>query len=198
MKEFNKKNIAELARFATAMTGSKDEGNDLVSSSIEKILTKYPDVKDSTEFLRLSYTIIRRENIDIKRKKKREFSIEDLGNNSNDNSLDNRDDDVLNYIEYKARNLDEEFKIKTMDTEEGMIENEYKISRREKNKIAQLCLSILSNETQKSVLTLWSQNLRYNEIADRLDIPQGTVMSSLARARIKVAECIKKRLKNEK
>ena len=196
MKEFNKKNIAELVRFATAMTGSKDEGNDLVSSAIEKILTKYPDVKDSTEFLKLSYTIIRREYIDIKRKKKREFSIEDLGNNSNDNSLDNND--VQDYIEYKAGNLDEEFKIKTRDTEEEMIENEYKISRREKNKIAQLCLSILSNETQKSVLTLWSQNLRYNEIADRLDIPPGTVMSSLARARIKVAECIKKRLKNEK
>ena len=196
MAEFSKRNIAELVRFATAMTGSKDEGNDLVSSAIEKILTKYPDVKDSTEFLKLSYTIIRREYIDIKRKKKREFSIEDLGNNSNDNSLDN--DGVQDYIEYKAGNLDEEFKIKTRDTEEEMIENEYKISRREKNKIAQLCLSILSNETQKSVLILWSQNLRYNEIADRLDIPPGTVMSSLARARIKVAECIKKRLKNEK
>ena len=196
MKKFNKKNIAELARFATAMTGSKDEGNDLVSSAIEKILTKYPDVKDSTEFLKLTYTIIRREYIDIKRKKKREFSIEDLGNNSNDNSLDNND--VQDYIEYKAGNLDEEFKIKTRDTEEEMIENEYKISRREKHKIAQLCLSILSNETQKSVLILWSQNLRYNEIADRLDIPPGTVMSSLARARIKVAECIKDRLKNEK
>ena len=196
MAEFGKRNIAELVRFATAMTGSKDEGNDLVSSAIEKILTKYPDVKDSTEFLKLSYTIIRREYIDIKRKKKREFSIEDLGNNSNDNSLDN--DGVQDYIEYKAGNLDEEFKIKTRDTEEEMIENEYKISRREKNKIAQLCLSILSNETQKSVLILWSQNLRYNEIADRLDIPPGTVMSSLARARIKVAECIKKRLKNEK
>ena len=196
MKELIRKNLPELARFATAMTGSKDEGNDLVSSAIEKILTKYPDVKDSTGFLKLSYTIIRREYIDIKRKKKREFSIEDLGNNSNDNSLDN--DGVQDYIEYKAGNLDEEFKIKTRDTEEEMIENEYKISRREKNKIAQLCLSILSNETQKSVLTLWSQNLRYNEIADRLDIPPGTVMSSLARARIKVAECIKKRLKNEK
>ncbi len=196
MAEFGKRNIAELVRFATAMTGSKDEGNDLVSSAIEKILTKYPDVKDSTEFLKLSYTIIRREYIDIKRKKKREFSIEDLGNNSNDNSLDN--DGVQDYIEYKAGNLDEEFKIKTRDTEEEMIENEYKISRREKNKIAQLCLSILSIETQKSVLTLWSQNLRYNEIADKLDIPPGTVMSSLARARIKVAECIKKRLKNEK
>ena len=196
MAEFGERNIAELIRFATAMTGSEGEGKDLVSSAIDKILTKYPDVKDSTEFLKLSYTIIRREYIDIKRKKKREFSIEDLGNNSNDNSLDNND--VQDYIEYKAGNLDEEFKIKTRDTEEEMIENEYKISRREKNKIAQLCLSILSNETQKSVLTLWSQNLRYNEIADRLDIPPGTVMSSLARARIKVAECIKKRLKNEK
>ena len=34
-----------------------------------------------------------------------EFSIEDLGNNSNDNSLDNND--VQDYIEYKAGNLDE-------------------------------------------------------------------------------------------
>ena len=58
MAEFSKRNIAELVRFATAMTGSKDEGKDLVSSAIDKILTKYPDVKDSTEFLKLSYRII--------------------------------------------------------------------------------------------------------------------------------------------
>ena len=44
----------------------------------------------------------------------------------------------------------------------------------------------------------FSDGLKYDEIANRLDIPTGTVKSSLLRARMKVAECIKKRLKNEK
>ena len=106
-------------------------------------------------------------------------------------SLNNRDNGIVNICSGKGEKL-------RIIINKWIIENEYKISRREKNKIAQLCLSILSNETQKSVLILWSQNLRYNEIADRLDVPPGTVMSSLARARIKVAQCIKKRLKNDK
>ena len=85
-----------------------------------------------------------------------------------------------------------------MDPEESMMEREFTISKKSKYKIAQNCLSDLDNETQKSVLTLFSEGLKYDEIASRLDIPVGTVKSSLLRARTKVADCIRKRLKNEK
>jgi RNA polymerase sigma factor (sigma-70 family) len=181
MKEIIKKNLPELLRFASALTGSNTDGEDLIQNAIEKILIKYPDVKDSTEFLKLSYTIIRREYIDIKRKKTKIFN-ESTGNILFKNTLD-LDGTTLN--------------IKTSSIEDKMIENEHVISIREKNKIAQLCLSSLNNENQKLALTLHSEGLKYDEIANRLDIPRGTVMSSLARARMKVAECIKKRLKNE-
>ena len=77
-----------------------------------------------------------------------------------------------------------------------MIEKELKIAKYKKFEIAQLCLSILKNELQKSVLTLFSEGLKYDDIAKRLDIAQGTVKSSLARARIAVMDCIKKRLQN--
>lgn len=195
MSDFEKKHIEELLRFSTAMTGSQDDAGDLVSSAMEKILTKYPDVKESSEFLKLSYTIIRREYIDIKRKKKKTVSLGNIGNNQDDDTLNNN---ATNFIEYKARDLDENVRVRTMDPEESMMEREFTISKESKYKIAQNCLSDLDNETQKSVLTLFSEGLKYDEIASRLDIPVGTVKSSLLRARTKVADCIRKRLKNEK
>ena len=185
MKELIKKNLLELMRFATVMTGSRADGEDLVHNAIEKILKKYPDITDNTEFLKISYTVIRNAYIDLTRKKTKiivdRYSDEDIGN-----------------IQYRTTlNLDETIRIRTMSAEDKMIEKEIEISRKRQYEIARLCLSILDNETQKTVLTLFSDGLKYNEIAERLDIPRGTVMSSLARARIKVAECIKKRLKNE-
>ena len=144
--------------------------------------------------------MIEKTNNHIKRKKTRLVSKEDLGNKSKSNTLkDNEEQDlpIEDYIEYNARDIDEEIKYKSINAEEQMIEEEIKISRYKKFEIAQECLSALENETQKSVLTLFSEGLKYDEIANRLDIPQGTVKSSLARARLMVIECIKKRLKNE-
>ena len=138
-----------------------------------------------TEFLKISYTVIRNAYIDLTRKKTKiivdRYSDEDIGN-----------------IQYKTTlNLDETIRIRTMSTEDKIIENEIEISKKKLMKIAESCLRILDNEVQKSVLILHSKKLKYAQIADRLNMPIGTIMSSLARARIKVAECIKKRLKNE-
>ena len=185
MKKLLEKNLPELIRYATGMSGNRHDAEDLVHNAIEKIIKSYPGIADNTEFLKISYKVIRNLFIDIKRKKIKinvdRYSDEDIGN-----------------IQYKTTlNLDETIRIKTISTEDKMIEKEIKLSRKRQYEIARLCLSILDHETQKTVLTLFSDGLKYNEIAERLDIPKGTVMSSLARARIKVAECIKKRLKNE-
>ena len=200
MKQFLEKNLPELTRFATAMTGNRDDAEDVVQGAVEKILKSYPNISDNTVFLKISYRVIRNLFIDTKRKKTRVISKEDLGNKSKSNTLkDNEEQDlpIEDYIEYNARDIDEEIKYKSINAEEQMIDEEIKISRYKKFEIAQGCLSALENETQKSVLTLFSEGLKYDEIASRLDIPQGTVKSSLARARLMVIECIKKRLKNE-
>ena len=134
---------------------------------------------NNTEFLKISYRVIRNLFIDSKRKKTP--VNEDVGN-----------------IDYKdTLDIDETIKYRTMSAEQKLIENEIVISKYKKLEIAQGCLSALENETQKSVLTLFSEGLKYDEIANRLDIPKGTVMSSLARARIKVADCIKRKFKDE-
>ena len=198
MKQFLEKNLPELTRFATAMTRNRDDAEDIVQGAVEKILKSYPNISDNTEFLKISYRVIRNLFIDTKRKKTRVISKEDLGNKSKSNTLkDNEEQDlpIEDYIEYNARDIDEEIKYKSINAEEQMINEEIKISRYKKFEIAQGCLSALENETQKSVLTLFSEGLKYDEIASRLDIPQGTVKSSLARARMMVIDCIKKRLK---
>ena len=177
------------------MTGDHATAEDIVQTAIEKILKKYPDLSDNTEFLKISYRVIRNLFIDTKRKKTRLISKEDLGNKSGSNSLKDDGDQELpieDYIEYNARDFDEEIKYKSINAEDQMIEKELKIAKYKKFEIAQLCLSILKNELQKSVLTLFSEGLKYDDIAKRLDIAQGTVKSSLARARIAVMDCIKK------
>ena len=51
----------------------------------------------------------------------------------------------------------------------------------------------------RDILTLRHQeDLSYNEIADMAQIPPGTVMSRLARARAKLKECLAARIGNEK
>ena len=42
MEKLIKKNLPELIRIATAITGNKTIGEDLVHNAIEKILIKYP------------------------------------------------------------------------------------------------------------------------------------------------------------
>ena len=182
------------------MSGDRTNAEDIVQTAIEKILKNYPDLNDNTEFLKISYRVIRNLFIDTKRKKTRLVSKEDLGNKNSSYSLkDNGDQDlpIEDYIEYNARDIDEEIKYKGINAEDQMIEKELKIAKYKKFEIAQICLSSLKNELQKSVLTLFSEGLKYDEIAERLDIAQGTVKSSLARARIAVIDCIKKRLKND-
>ena len=200
MKQLLQKNLSELLRFSTAMSGDRANAEDIVQTAIEKILKNYPDLNDNTEFLKISYRVIRNLFIDTKRKKTRLVSKEDLGNKNSTYSLkDNGDQDlsIEDYIEYNARDVDEEIKYKSINAEDQMIEKELKIAKYKKFEIAQICLSSLKNELQKSVLTLFSEGLKYDEIAERLDIALGTVKSSLARARIAVIDCIKKRLKND-
>ena len=199
MKYLLKKNLPELLRFSTAISGNKFDAEDLMQTAIERIIKKYPDIKENSEFLRLSYKIIRNLLIDKKRKKKREISEEELGNINQGKTLEIGEDKPSSfgdYIEFKARDIDEEIKYKTMNAEGNIIEKEINILKYKKYEIAQKCLSELENENQKNTLILFSEGLKYEDISLRLELPKGTVMSSLARARLKVADCIRKRFKN--
>ena len=199
MKYLLKKNLPELLRFSTAISGNKFDAEDLMQTAIERIIKKYPDIKENSEFLRLSYKIIRNLLIDKKRKKKREISEEELGNINQGKTLEmgeEKSSSIGDYIEFKARDIDEEIKYKTMNAEGNIIEKEINILKYKKYEIAKKCLSELENENQKNTLILFSEGLKYEDISLRLELPKGTVMSSLARARLKVADCIKKRFKN--
>lgn len=199
MKYLLKKNLPELLRFSTAISGNKFDAEDLMQTAIERIIKKYPDIKENSEFLRLSYKIIRNLLIDKKRKKKREISEEELGNINQGKTLEmgeEKSSSFGDYIEFKARDIDEEIKYKTMNAEGNIIEKEINILKYKKYEIAKKCLSELENENQKNTLILFSEGLKYEDISLRLELPIGTVMSSLARARLKVADCIRKRFKN--
>ena len=55
----------------------------------------------------------------------------------------------------------------------------------------------IKNETHREMLILYTEGLKYAEIAKRLDLKIGTIMSGLARAKKSVADCVKRKLKNE-
>ena len=133
MKKLLKQNLPELLRFATALARDRFNGEDLVQNAIEKIITKYPNIDNNTDFLKLSYRIIRNQHIDNMRKESKIDKRVDVGNISYIDSLD----------------IDETIHIKTMSPEDQLLEKEIEISRKRQNEIAEACLLILTNEVQK-------------------------------------------------
>ena len=135
MKKLLKQNLPELLRFATALARDQSNGEDLVQSAIEKIIKKYPNIDNKTEFLKLSYRIIRNQHIDNIRKESKIDKRVDVGN--------------ISYVD--TLTIDETIHIKTMSPEEQLLEKEIEISRERQNEIAEACLLILTNEVKKDI-----------------------------------------------
>lgn len=152
-------------RFSLSLTGNMPDAEDLVNTSYEKIIKKYGN--ESIENEGLMIRTIRNTFIDKTRFDKK-FSK-------------NIDIDDLQIVDDSATAEDE------------LINNEQENKLKEKLRNTLKCLKEL-NEIQRSVVSLKCiENKSYQEIANSLKIALGTVMSSLSRGRLAIADCVAKR-----
>lgn len=64
---------------------------------------------------------------------------------------------------------------------------------REQSAGLQRCIGELPEDFREAIVLREMEELSYREIAEITGVPQGTVMSRLARARARLAECLKRR-----
>ena len=152
-------------RFSLSLTGNMYDAEDLVNTSYEKIIKKYGN--ESIENEGLMIRTIRNTFIDKTRFDKKFSKNIDIENLQIIDDASTPEDELVNN------------------------EKENKLKLKLKNTL--LCLKELS-EVQRSVVSLRCiENKSYQEIADLLKIALGTVMSSLSRGRLAIADCVSKK-----
>jgi RNA polymerase sigma-70 factor (ECF subfamily) len=144
-----------LRRFAYSLTGSMADADDLVQSTIEKILTK--GLPEDVELAKWAFRVCRNIWID----------------------------------DYRAR------KVRSQAAENPELQEEQSVDESEhidhKNTLAQVNTAMQTlPDDQRSILALVAvQGFSYKEVAESLDIPLGTVMSRLSRARTSLLTMMK-------
>lgn len=146
--------LPRMRRFACSLTGSRDEGDDVVQSACERALSRLDQWQPGTRLDSWMFRIIQTTWID--RVRSRRLRGED-----------------------QATDI-----VESMVGEDGRRMTEARLTlQRVRRAIDQL------PENQRSVLVLVSvDGLSYREAAKILDVPVGTVMSRLARARRRLHE----------
>ncbi|MDP5134080.1 MAG: RNA polymerase sigma factor [Paraglaciecola sp.] len=144
-----------LRRFAYSLTGSMADADDLVQSTIEKILSK--GLPDEVELAKWAFRVCRNIWID----------------------------------EYRAR------KVSLVAAQDPELQEEQGMDSSaqidQKNTLNQVNAAMQAlPDDQRSILALVAvQGFSYKEVSESLDIPLGTVMSRLSRARTSLITLIK-------
>lgn len=149
--------LPRLRRFAYALTGSREEAEDVLQSACEKALSRLHQFEQGTRLDSWMFQIIRTVRIDRVRYAVRRPVANDA--------------DIAETVAFDAR-IHEQIEAR----------HELEVVRRE--------IALLPEE-QRAVLALVTiDGMSYQQAADTLGVPVGTVMSRLARARRKLAEAI--------
>jgi RNA polymerase sigma-70 factor (ECF subfamily) len=139
--------LPRLRRFARSLTGNRHDGDDLMQSTVERVLHK--GLPDNVELLRWMFKVCRNLWIDDRRAHR------------------------VRQVAHREPELSEE----PIVSGEAVALGELTLREVER------ALALLPEE-QRAVLALVAvEGLSYREAAEVLDVPIGTVMSRLARAR---------------
>ncbi len=151
--------------FAFSLTHKQNDAEDLVQEALVKALKNYRQFEQGTNLRAWLLTIIRNSYINQYRKQQRgptevDFSeVEPLVSN----------DEAVGQVESDELSLDD---LKQLETFEDQLEDRVKKA-----------LDELPDEFRQIFLLAVIKNLSYKEISELLNIPVGTVMSRLFRAR---------------
>lgn len=139
--------IPMIRRFAYSLTGNQYDADDLLQSTLERLLTK--ELPKDVNLTKWAFRVCRNLWID----------------------------------EYRSQKVRQEATQKPELQLQDIVDGEKTMTNQLTIQQVQKALAQLP-EDQKSILTLIAvEDLSYREVADLLDIPVGTVMSRLSRAR---------------
>ncbi|MEQ1610699.1 MAG: sigma-70 family RNA polymerase sigma factor [Hyphomonadaceae bacterium] len=145
--------LPRLRRFGHALTGSADDGDDLVQDALEKALSREGQYREGTRLDSWMYKIMQNAWIDNRRANARRARV-----------IQPMSEDIIAVSEDGRETFDEQINL-----------------RQVREMMTRL------HEDERAVLSLVSiDGLTYQQAADTLDVPIGTVMSRLARARNKL------------
>jgi len=149
--------LPRLFRFAHALTGSKQEAEDVVQTACERALTRLDQFTPGTRLDSWMFRIVRTVAIDRGRRERRSVAVDPV---------------IL------GEQIVEDARIA-----EGTA------ARQDLNTVRR-ALDELPEQQRSVLLMVALEGLSYQEVADTLGIPIGTVMSRLSRARRKLAEAV--------
>jgi RNA polymerase sigma-70 factor (ECF subfamily) len=149
--------LPRLFRFAQALTGSKQEAEDVVQTACERALTRLDQFTPGTRLDSWMFRIVRTVAIDRGRLERRSVAV----------------DPVI---------LGEQI-VEDPRIAEGT-------AARQDLDIIREALEELPEQQRSILIMVALEGMSYQEVADSLEIPIGTVMSRLSRARRKLAEAV--------
>ncbi len=154
-------------QYAYRLTGSSDEASDIVANSFVRVFNALPNFKGQAAFTTWLYRIITNCYLDAKKKQKNKQTISLDSNVNPDGSEQERQIESTD---------DSPFEIAERNTRERVMQ--------------QALLNL--PEYQRAMLIMYHvDGMAYEEIADSLDLPLGTVKSRLNRARMALRDILK-------
>jgi RNA polymerase sigma-70 factor, ECF subfamily len=153
-------------QYAFRLTRNPEEAADVVADSFVRVNNALKNFKGNSAFSTWLYRIVTNCYLDLKKKDRSKNNV------SLDASLQFDEDEITREIEDPGRTPDE------------LVERNYREA------LLQKALNRLP-EFQKAMIVMFhAEQLSYEEIAETLDLPLGTVKSRLNRARISLREIL--------
>jgi len=149
--------LPRLRRFAYGLTGSLDDGDDLVQAACERALRRLDQFQPGTRLDSWMYRIVQNLWIDQRR----------------------------------ARQVRPEARMEPTDLEALAVgDAEREMNSRLVLTSVQQTVAVLPEEQRTILLLVCVEGLSYKAVAEALEIPLGTVMSRLARARLAIGRAL--------
>ena len=166
LNELIRKHQERAYQYAFRLTRNPDVAADVVADAFVRINNALKNFKGNAAFTTWLYRIITNCYLDQRKREKGKSNV------SLDSSSQQDDEDVTREIEDTGRTPDE------------------LVERNQREELLHKALALLP-EFQKSMIVMYhAEQLSYEEIAEALDLPIGTVKSRLNRARISLREIL--------
>lgn len=155
-------------QYAYRLTTSQDEAMDIVAEAFVRVYNAIQNFRGQSAFTTWLYRIITNCYLDMKKKDKSKHTV------SIDAGLDSTGAEIERQIQDPNASPD------------------VTAEKNERERVIQIALKKLPDYQQAMLLMYHVEMLSYEEIAESLDLPLGTVKSRLNRARISLREILQK------